>query len=92
MAEALQERARSALLAQAMTSTSEPDESLLNLPSMTRTLAYRLAEKNITTSELLAEYAVDELVEMIGLDESLAGALIIEARKPWFEDEDKKDQ
>ena len=90
IAEALQERARSALLAQAMSTSAEPEESLLSLPSMGRELAYRLAEQKITTSELLAELSVDELVEQVGVDEALAGSLIMEARRPWFDQENKE--
>ena len=34
--------------------------------------------------EDLAEQAVDDIVEIDGLDEQRAATLIMEARKPWF--------
>ena len=51
---------------------------------MDRALAFALAEKGIRTMEDLAEQAVDDIVEIEGLDEQRAAALIMEARKPWF--------
>ncbi|MGI4780270.1 MAG: helix-hairpin-helix domain-containing protein, partial [Janthinobacterium lividum] len=44
----------------------------------------KLAEGNIQTRDDLAELAVDELVEMTGVDEEQAKALIMKAREHWF--------
>ena len=48
-------------------------------------LALKLAEKNILSMEDLAEQAVDELMDIEGMDEERAGELIMTARAPWFE-------
>ena len=48
-------------------------------------LALQLAEKNILSMEDLAEQAVDELMDIQGMDEERAGELIMTARAPWFE-------
>jgi N utilization substance protein A len=39
------------------------------------------------TQEDLAEQAVDELLEVEGVDEALASKLIMAARAPWFAEE-----
>jgi N utilization substance protein A len=39
------------------------------------------------TQEDLADQAVDDLLEIDGLDQERAGALIMAARAPWFEEE-----
>ena len=44
-----------------------------------------LATKEIVTMNDLAELAVDELVELSGMDEERAKTLIMTARAPWFE-------
>jgi len=41
------------------------------------------------TMEDLAECAIDELMEIDGMDEKRAGDLIMEARAPWFADEEE---
>ncbi|MFP5440272.1 MAG: transcription termination factor NusA [Gammaproteobacteria bacterium] len=85
----LRQRAKDALLTKALASeekleSSEPAEDLLNMPGMDRALAFALAAKGVRTMEDLAEQAVDDIVEIEGLDEQRAAALIMEARKPWF--------
>ncbi|MGB9354032.1 MAG: helix-hairpin-helix domain-containing protein [Azonexus sp.] len=52
---------------------------------MTRELAAKLAAGSIKTREDLAELAVDELVELTGIDEERAKELILKARAHWFE-------
>ena len=89
--EELRQRARDFLLTQAIAneevlSKAEPAEDLLALEGMNDELAVKLVASGITTQEALAEQAIDELVEATGMDAGLAGELIIEARKPWFED------
>ena len=52
---------------------------------MTEELANTLASKGISTMEELAEQSVDELLEINGITEEKAGALIMKAREPWFQ-------
>ena len=42
-------------------------------------------QKNILSMEDLAEQAVDELMDIEGMNEERAGELIMTARAPWFE-------
>ena len=89
IAEELRARAKDALLTQAIASEEqlgevEPAEDLLTMDGMERHLAFILASKGIITMEDLAEQAIDDLVEIDGLDEQKAGELIMTARAPWF--------
>ena len=52
---------------------------------MDQDLALTLASRGILTREDLAEQAVDDLLEIEGVDAERAGALIMAARKHWFE-------
>ena len=88
----LRDRARDVLLTQAIASeekidAAEPAEDLLELEGMDRELAYLLASRGVVTREDLAEQAVDELLEIEELDAERAAALIMAARKHWFEAE-----
>ena len=56
------------------------------MEGMDHNLAYQLAAKKIVTMEDLAEQAVDDILELEGVDEKRAAALIMTARAPWFED------
>ncbi|MFA6301898.1 MAG: transcription termination factor NusA [Legionella sp.] len=84
----LRNRANDTLLAMALTSGKDlagtPDESLITMEGMTEELANKLASKGISTMEDLAEQSVDELLEVEGIDEKQAAALIMKAREPWF--------
>ncbi|QIV95451.1 NusA antitermination factor [Allofrancisella inopinata] len=80
----LQERAKTALLSQAL-GDKEPAEDLLNMQGMQEDLAKQLAKANIVTMEDLAELSVDELLEIVKVDEQKATDLIMQARAPWFE-------
>jgi N utilization substance protein A len=62
----------------------EPAEDLLSMKGMDQSLAYKLAEHGIKTMEDLAEQSVDELLDLVGISESKAKALIMTAREPWF--------
>jgi len=42
--------------------------------------------------EDLAELSVDELMEVEAMDEERAGKLIMTARIPWFEEENKTEE
>ena len=61
-------------------------DDLLNLDGMEKSLAAKLAQQGIRTRDDLADLAVDELVEMAGIDEERAKALISVARAHWFEE------
>jgi len=91
MAEELRTRAKDALLTQALASEEqlnnrEPAEDLLNMEGMDRALAYNLAARGIISMEDLAEQSVDDLLDVDGIDQEKAAALIMKAREPWFAD------
>ena len=86
----LRNRARDVLLTQAIASEekidgAEPADDLLGVDGMDRKLALQLASRGIVTREDLAEQAVDDLADIEGVDAERAGALIMAARKHWFE-------
>ncbi|MBD3634131.1 MAG: transcription termination/antitermination protein NusA [Methylophaga sp.] len=88
----LRSRARDVLLTRAIASeeqleSAEPSQELLDMDGMTRDLAMTLARNKVTTLDDLAELAVDELVEIGGMNEEQAAALIMKARESWFADE-----
>lgn len=92
MVEELRARARDVLLTTALVTEEkfaevEPSADLLNMEGMDKDLAFELACRGIATMEDLAEQSVDELLEIEGLDSERAGALIMKARAPWFENE-----
>lgn len=85
----LRSRAKDALLTQALAKKEEseavePAEDLLTMEGMDETLAYTLANRGVVTMEDLAEQSVDELMEIDGMNEERAAALIMKAREPWF--------
>jgi len=87
----LRSRARDVLLTKAIASeekleTAEPEEALLSLEGMTSELATILTANGVTTIDDLGDSAVDELVEIDGLDAEIAAALIMAARETWFAD------
>jgi N utilization substance protein A len=98
IAEELRARAKDALLTRAIASEEqlgevEPAEDLLAMDGMERHLAFVLASKGIVTMEDLAEQAVEDLLDIDGLDEQRAGELIMTARAPWFaEAEEQQNQ
>ncbi len=88
--EELRARARDALLTDALAVEEEleehkPADDLLALEGMDDATAYALAARGIVSQEDLAELAVDEIMDIDGMDDTRAAALIMEARKPWFE-------
>jgi N utilization substance protein A len=88
----LRDRAQNALLAQEISREEalgdvEPAADLLDVEGMSRRLAYQLAAHGIVTRDDLAEQAVADLVEIDGIDEALAGQLIMAARAAWFTDD-----
>lgn len=89
IAEELRARAKDALLTQALASEERlegvaPAEDLLTMEGMDDALAAELARRGIVTMEDLAEQSIDELVDIKGVDEKRAAALIMKAREPWF--------
>ena len=79
-------------LTQALTSEEQventpPAEDLLSMEGMDDELAYKLARHGVVTMDDLAESAVDELMDVDGMTEDRAGALIMKAREPWFQSE-----
>jgi N utilization substance protein A len=85
----LRNRARNVLLTEAIV-TEEHLESvsddLIRLEGMDRPLAAKLAEHGVRTRDDLADLAVDELVEIAGIEQERAGVLISVARAHWFEE------
>jgi N utilization substance protein A len=85
----LRSRAKEALLNQALQAeeqleSAQPAQDLLEMEGMDNHLALVLASKGVVTMEDLAEQSVDELMEIDGMDEERAAALILTARAPWF--------
>lgn len=90
--EELRTRARDVLLTTAIATEEkfadvEPSADLLSMDGMDKDLAFELACRGISTMEKLAEQAVDDLLDIEGLDSERAGALIMLARAPWFANE-----
>jgi len=80
-------RARNALLVEAIASEEHVENvasDLLTLDGMDNETARVLAAKGVTTQEELADLAVDDLVELTGIDAERAKQLIMTARAPWF--------
>lgn len=85
----LRSRAKDALLTQALAGegpggAGQPQEDLLTMEGMDDALAQVLASRGVVSMEDLAEQSVDELMDIDGMDEARAGALILKAREPWF--------
>lgn len=88
--EELRNRANNTLLTQALSSGQDlgGDDSAVSLglmEGMTDELVRQLLTHGITTMDELAEQSVDELLEIAGMTEAKAGALIMKAREPWFQ-------
>ncbi len=87
----IREKAKDYMLMQAIAKeeargNTEPAEDLLTMEGMTKEMAFRLASQGFVTREDLAEQAIDDLMEIDGMDEATAGTLIMTARKIWFEE------
>lgn len=88
--EELRNRARDFLLTSAIAGeehANEADADLLELEGMDESLANALVAKGILCREDLAEQSLDEICDIEGLDEERASKLIMEARAPWFAEE-----
>ncbi|TSA49041.1 MAG: transcription termination/antitermination protein NusA, partial [Nitrosomonadales bacterium] len=83
----LRSRARNALLTEAIAKeekVEEASEELLAMEGMDEATAHLLASKGVATVEDLADLAVDDLVDLTGMDAERAKQLIMTARAPWF--------
>jgi N utilization substance protein A len=84
----LRQRARNVLLTEAIVNEEQlenVDEDLLSLEGMDKPLAATLARANVRSRDDLADLAVDELVEIAGIDAERAKSLITTARAHWFQ-------
>ncbi len=90
LVEELQTRAKNILTAKALAEEealkqAHIEDKLLSLEGMDRHIAFKLAEKQITTLEELAEQGVDDLADIEELTAEKAGELIMAARQIcWF--------
>jgi len=87
--EELRARARDALLTEALAveegiDEHQPSDELLALPGMDEATAYVLAGRGVATVDDLADQAVDDLIDIEGMDEERASALIMAARAPMI--------
>jgi len=83
----LRTRAKDALLTMEIAkeeAVEEVSQDLRDLEGVTADLISKLAEGGIHTRDDLADLAVDELVELAGMDEAQASAMIMKAREHWF--------
>ena len=93
----LRNRAKDALLTKAIASEeafgdAKPADDLLEMRTMTRELAFQLANNEVVTMEDLAELAVPELLDIVpDLSEDEAAQLIMIAREPWFAEAEEAD-
>jgi len=86
----LRSRARDALLVQAIASEEQAENAapdLRSLEGMDSELAAKLAQAGIKTRDDLGDLAVDDLLEITGIDTERAKALIMKAREHWFAQE-----
>ncbi len=84
----LRNRARNVLLTEAIVTEEQLEtvnEDMLGLEGMDKPLAAKLAQGGVHSRDELADLAVDELMELSGLDEERAKNLITKARAHWFE-------
>jgi len=92
LVETLRSRAKDMLLISAIAveekiEVAEPAQDLLEMEGISKELAYELAAAGVITMDDLAEQAVDDLLEVSGINEAIAAQLIMKAREPWFANE-----
>ncbi|MFZ5483862.1 MAG: transcription termination factor NusA [Pseudomonadota bacterium] len=83
----LRARARDALLTAAIAQEETVEKAstdLMSVEGMDAATAAELSAKGVASAEDLADLAVDELMELTGMPEDRAQALIMAARAPWF--------
>jgi N utilization substance protein A len=59
------------------------------MEGMTENWADILSQNKIVTMEDLAELATDDLTDIVPMSKEKAVSLIMEARAPWFKQDDK---
>lgn len=93
IAEAIYEQAKSSQLELTLSQASDDKNlPLLGFENLTDEQVHKLKEHEIVEQDDLAELATDELTEMINITDEQAGALILAARKPWFENTTNKEE
>ncbi|MDU0809843.1 MAG: transcription termination factor NusA [Burkholderia sp.] len=83
----LRKRARDMLLTIAIAKEEKSENTFVNLESLsgiTPELLDKLSKHGLVTRNNLAELSVDELIDMTGIEEDSAKALIMKAREHWF--------
>lgn len=83
----LRSRARDALLTQAIASEEKVEsgaEGLQDFDGLSAEVVQKLAENGVNTRDDLADLAVDDLVDMTGMEAEPARAIIMKAREHWF--------
>ena len=83
----LRNRARDAILTIAIATEEklgEVSDDMRSLEGVDADMLLKLAEADITTRDDLAELSVDELIEITGVNEETAKAVILTAREHWF--------
>jgi N utilization substance protein A len=83
----LRTRAKDALLTMEIAreeGVGDVSQDLRHFEGLTPELIGKLADGGVHTRDDLGDLAVDELVEMTGVDEERAKALIMKAREHWF--------
>ncbi|MBT4839077.1 MAG: transcription termination/antitermination protein NusA [Methylococcales bacterium] len=91
----LKNRAKDNLLTNAIASEEKlvdlkPSDDLLQMKGMDDELAMALCGQGIVTMDDLAELAIDDLLDIKDIDAEKAGKLIMEARAPWFAEEQQQ--
>ncbi|KMN83680.1 N utilization substance protein A [Chromobacterium alkanivorans] len=84
----LRSRARDALLTQAIASEEKVEsvsDGLRDIEGLDAELVRKLAEGGVITRDDLADLAVDDLVDMTGMEAETARAVIMKAREHWFD-------
>ena len=83
----LRNRARDSLLTMELAKeerVEEVSQDLRSLEGLTTEYIAKLAENQVHTRDDLAGLAVDELVEITGMDDAAAKDMIMKAREHWF--------
>ncbi|MCK6431830.1 MAG: transcription termination/antitermination protein NusA [Burkholderiaceae bacterium] len=83
----LRNRAKDALLTMEIAheeSVEEVSQDLRDLEGLDPALIGKLADGGVHTRDELADLAVDELIDLTGIDEAAAKTLIMKAREHWF--------
>ncbi len=91
--EELRSRAQDALLTKAIATEEKldgntPTAELIAMEGMNEELALDMASHGIQTVDDLADQSIDDLMVVTGMNEELAGTLIMKARESWFAEEE----